>query len=114
MYLGVSSYTSSVSIQGTIVLIQNAARRNGASLRAIENLISTTGKINKVTLKQNAAQLVRANCLSRYTCCRFFSKNNNYKFFKNVFLQLSTQKLMFYHLCKNQTHTLFSCVNIKE
>ena len=45
--------------------------------------------------------------------CRFFSKDNNHKFFKNVVLQFSTQKLMFYHLYKNQTHTLFSFVVIK-
>ena len=31
-------------------------------------------------------------------------------FSKMFFLQFSTQKLMFHHLCKNQTHALFTFV----
>ena len=51
--------------------------------------------------------------LSATNSAVFSQKIITTNFLKMFFLQFSTQKVMFHHLCKNQTHTLFTFVSIK-
>ena len=76
-------------------------------------LASFLGKI-LVAVKKLFSSTIFSNFRYRSITLPFFSKDNDYKFFKKCFFfAIFYSKIMFYHLYKNQPRTLFSFANIK-